>query len=95
MREAVNLDVANSTIEERLAFFINCYNMQLLHITFKYGLPQTIWHKRSYMYSIYYQIGEHLYSLQSIFNGILRGNKKGYNMLWKSFGKEDRRRPVS
>ena len=95
MREAVNLDIENSTIEERLAFFTNCYNMQLLHITFKCGIPQTIWQRRRYHYSIYYKIGEHLYSLQSIFNGILRGNKIGYGMLWKPFGKEDKRRPAS
>ncbi|KAE9553269.1 hypothetical protein FO519_003527 [Halicephalobus sp. NKZ332] len=93
MREAVNLEIEHSTIEERLAFFTNCYNMQLLHITFKCGIPQTIWQRRRYHYSVYYKIGEHRYSLQSIFNGILRGNKKGYGMLWKPFGKEDQRRP--
>uniref|UniRef100_A0AC34RA63 DEP domain-containing protein n=1 Tax=Panagrolaimus sp. JU765 TaxID=591449 RepID=A0AC34RA63_9BILA len=93
MREAVNLNIENSTIEERLAFFTNCYNMQLIHINYKYGLAQTIWQRRRYLYSVYYQIGEHLYSLQSIFNGILRGNRIGHGMLWEPFGKEDKRRP--
>lgn len=94
MRETVNLNIEKSSLESRLAFFTNCYNMQLIHITYKCGLPTTIWQRRRYLYSIYYQIGEHLYSLQSIFNGILRGNQKGYGMLWKPFGKQDKRRPV-
>uniref|UniRef100_A0A914PGR3 DUF547 domain-containing protein n=1 Tax=Panagrolaimus davidi TaxID=227884 RepID=A0A914PGR3_9BILA len=93
MREALNLNIEKATLESRLAFFTNCYNMQLIHITYKCGLPTTIWQRRRYLYSIYYQIGEHLYSLQSIFNGILRGNQKGYGMLWKPFGKQDQRRP--
>uniref|UniRef100_A0A914YQN5 DEP domain-containing protein n=1 Tax=Panagrolaimus superbus TaxID=310955 RepID=A0A914YQN5_9BILA len=93
MREAVNLNIEKATLESRLAFFTNCFNMQLIHITYKCGLPTTIWQRRRYFYSIYYQLGGHSYSLQSIFNGILRGNQKGYGMLWKPFGKQDQRRP--
>uniref|UniRef100_A0A915NCG8 DUF547 domain-containing protein n=1 Tax=Meloidogyne javanica TaxID=6303 RepID=A0A915NCG8_MELJA len=44
-----------------------------------------------YLYFTYYNIGGHLYSLQSIFNGILRGNHTGLGMLWKPFGKQDYR----
>uniref|UniRef100_A0A7E5A187 DEP domain-containing protein n=1 Tax=Panagrellus redivivus TaxID=6233 RepID=A0A7E5A187_PANRE len=93
IRETTNLDIEDSTLEERLAFFTNCYNMQLIHITYKYGIPSTIWQKRRYLYSVYYKIGSHLYSLQSILNGILRGNKVGFGMLWKPFGKIDQRKP--
>uniref|UniRef100_A0A914D790 DUF547 domain-containing protein n=1 Tax=Acrobeloides nanus TaxID=290746 RepID=A0A914D790_9BILA len=39
-------------------------------------------------------IGGHLYSPNSIFNGILRGNRIGIQMLWEPFGKEDRRLPL-
>uniref|UniRef100_A0A0M3IHE1 DUF547 domain-containing protein n=1 Tax=Ascaris lumbricoides TaxID=6252 RepID=A0A0M3IHE1_ASCLU len=44
-----------------------------------------------YWYATYYVIGGELYSLQSILNGILRGNRKGVAMLWQPFGPEDRR----
>jgi hypothetical protein len=47
-----------------------------------------------YLYSTYYTIGGHLYSLQSIFNGLLRGNRKGLGMLWAPFGDQDLRREV-
>lgn len=47
-----------------------------------------------YLYSTYYTIGSHLYSLQSIFNGILRGNRIGIGMLWKAFGEQDYRKEV-
>uniref|UniRef100_A0A914BVC2 DUF547 domain-containing protein n=1 Tax=Acrobeloides nanus TaxID=290746 RepID=A0A914BVC2_9BILA len=69
--------------------------MMLVHINYEFGTPATIWHKKKYMLSTYYMIGGHLYSLYSIFNGILRGNRKGIGMLWEPFGKEDRRLPLA
>jgi hypothetical protein len=64
----------------------------------KYGKDWAIKFKKNkflkYLYSTYYTIGGHLYSLQSIFNGILRGNRKGLGMLWKPFGEQDLRKDV-
>ncbi|KAI6217450.1 DEP domain-containing protein [Aphelenchoides fujianensis] len=48
--------------------------------------------RRRYLNASYYLIGRHRYSLQSIYNGILRGNKTGVGMLWRPFGKNDPRR---
>ncbi|KAL3068583.1 hypothetical protein niasHT_030874 [Heterodera trifolii] len=90
--EANFVDIGAATAQERLALFINLHNMMLVHITHKFGLPGTIWQRRKYLYSTYYKIGGHLYSLQSIFNGILRGNRKGIGMLWKPFGDQDPRK---
>lgn len=90
-REIAFLDINEANEQERLAIFINIYNMMLIHISYKYGLPGTIWQRRKYLYFTYYTIGGHLYSLQSIFNGILRGNQKGLGMLWKPFGEQDYR----
>ncbi|KAI6214037.1 Glutaredoxin [Aphelenchoides besseyi] len=45
-----------------------------------------------YFNATYYLISKHKFSLQSIYNGILRGNRTGLNMLWKPFGRLDPRR---
>ncbi|CAI4227808.1 unnamed protein product [Auanema sp. JU1783] len=89
-----NVDPSLSSPDERIAFFVNVYNVMLIHMTHKYGLPQSVWQRRKYINSTYYQIHEHKYSLQSILNGILRSNRKGLGMLWKSFGKQDERLPL-
>jgi hypothetical protein len=105
-KEMTYLDITNATEQEKLAIFINIYNIMLIHISYKYGLPGTIWQRRKvfffsfftlnlkYLYFTYYTIGGHLYSLQSIFNGILRGNRIGLGMLWKPFGENDYRNKV-
>ncbi|KAI1733164.1 hypothetical protein Ddc_02077 [Ditylenchus destructor] len=91
-RGAAALDIAAATVQERLAFFTNIYNIMTLHIIYKYGMASNVWERRKYQNSIYYQIGKYNYSLQSIYNGILRGNKKGLGMLWEPFGPIDARR---
>jgi hypothetical protein len=45
-REAAHLDIGGASRSERLAVFINLHNMMLVHITYKYGLPGTIWQRR-------------------------------------------------
>uniref|UniRef100_A0A914D9V4 DUF547 domain-containing protein n=1 Tax=Acrobeloides nanus TaxID=290746 RepID=A0A914D9V4_9BILA len=94
IKNAANLDLGNTTSDERLALFLNIFNMMMVHITYVFGIPTTIWHKKKILYFTYYMIGGHLYSTNSIFNGILRGNRKGMGMLWEPFGKEDRRLPL-
>ncbi|CAB3406671.1 unnamed protein product [Caenorhabditis bovis] len=92
-RQLKYLDLTSSTssIDERLAFFVNIYNIMLIHMTLKCGPPQSIWQRRKLVNSTYYQIGDHKYALHSVMNGILRGNRKGPGMLWKAFGKHDGR----
>uniref|UniRef100_A0A915DCV5 DUF547 domain-containing protein n=1 Tax=Ditylenchus dipsaci TaxID=166011 RepID=A0A915DCV5_9BILA len=82
IRNAAYLDVERASSPKKLALFVNLHNMMVLHIIYKYGLATNIWQRRKYQNSLYYQIGKYTYSLQSIFNGILRGNKKrnGYAM---------------
>lgn len=79
----------------KIALFLNIYNIMLIHIHYKYGHPSNIWQRRKLMWSTYYLIDKKLYSLQSILNGILRGNRKNYEMLWKPFGKSDHRRKLA
>ncbi|KAI6236528.1 DUF547 domain-containing protein [Aphelenchoides besseyi] len=88
----VNLESATTT--ERTAFFINIYNMMLVHIVYVNGPHTNIWQRRRYFNATYYLISKHKFSLQSIYNGILRGNRTGLNMLWKPFGRLDPRRSL-
>ncbi|KAI6187077.1 DUF547 domain-containing protein [Aphelenchoides besseyi] len=88
----VNLQSATTT--ERTAFFINIYNMMLVHIVYVNGPHTNIWQRRRYFNATYYLISTHKFSLQSIYNGILRGNRTGLNMLWKPFGRSDPRRSL-
>ncbi|EGT40194.1 hypothetical protein CAEBREN_28181 [Caenorhabditis brenneri] len=85
-RELNQVTFEGSTPDDRLTFFINIYNMMLIHITLKHGPPIGIWQRRK---------ASHRYALHSIINGILRANKKGPGMLWKAFGKQDERLPIS
>ncbi|TMS38275.1 hypothetical protein L596_005036 [Steinernema carpocapsae] len=63
----------------------------IIHIVAKHGPPVDVWQRRKFYYSLYYVISNHRFSLQAIFNGILRGNRKGLGMLWKPFAKIDNR----
>ncbi|CAP22875.2 Protein CBG01762 [Caenorhabditis briggsae] len=94
-RELNQVTFDDSTPDDRLTFFINVYNMMLIHITLKHGPPIGIWQRRKLVNATYYLIGGHRYALHSIINGILRANKKGPGMLWKAFGKQDERLPIS
>uniref|UniRef100_A0A914DA18 DUF547 domain-containing protein n=1 Tax=Acrobeloides nanus TaxID=290746 RepID=A0A914DA18_9BILA len=94
IKEAANLDLRNTSSDERLALFLNIYNIMMVHITYVFGIPTTFWHKKKHVFFTYYMIGGHLYSINSIFNGILRGNRTGIGTLWEPFGKEDRRLPL-
>uniref|UniRef100_A0A0N5ASV5 Glutaredoxin domain-containing protein n=1 Tax=Syphacia muris TaxID=451379 RepID=A0A0N5ASV5_9BILA len=78
----------------KTALFLNIYNIMLIHIHYKFGHPSNIWQRRKLMWTTYYSIDNKLYSLHSILNGILRGNRKNYEMLWKPFGKTDFRRKL-
>uniref|UniRef100_A0A8R1DK33 DEP domain-containing protein n=1 Tax=Caenorhabditis japonica TaxID=281687 RepID=A0A8R1DK33_CAEJA len=90
-RHLNNVTFEGSTPNDRLTFFINVYNMMLIHITLKHGPPIGIWQRRKLVNGTYYLIGGHRYALHSIINGILRANRKGPGMLWKAFGKQDAR----
>ncbi|CAI5449896.1 unnamed protein product [Caenorhabditis angaria] len=94
-KELNNLDLNNSSADDRLTFFINIYNIILIHIIYKFGQPQSIWQRRKLVNGTYYLLGGHRYALHSIINGILRANRKGPGMLWKAFGKQDGRLNLS
>ncbi|KAK0398661.1 hypothetical protein QR680_002699 [Steinernema hermaphroditum] len=91
IREAQNIVFDGSTYDERLALFLNLFNIMIIHVVARHGPPVDVWQRRRFYYSLYYVIANHRFSLQAIFNGILRGNKKGLGMLWKPFAQIDSR----
>ena len=60
---------------ERLAFFINVYNSLTIHAVAALGGPADLLSRLRLYAEASYQIGPHVYSLNDIENGVLRGNK--------------------
>ncbi|GMT23894.1 hypothetical protein PFISCL1PPCAC_15191, partial [Pristionchus fissidentatus] len=94
-KQLQTVNLSESTADERLALFINLYNMLVIHITYKYGPPTSVWQRRKFVNTTYYTVDGHNYALQSILNGILRSNRRGRDMLWKPFGDQDQRLPLA
>ncbi|XP_065182359.1 uncharacterized protein LOC135813068 [Sycon ciliatum] len=91
--ELLRLDIGKLTDNaEKIAFFINVYNALVIHANVERGPPKSAWDRQKFFNTSCYTIGGHVYSLQDIENGILRGNKKGVGALRKPFGKTDPRR---
>eukprot|EP00948_MAST-09A_sp_MAST-9A-sp1_P002990 g2990.t1 len=60
---------------ERVAFFINLYNVLMLHAMVRIGYAQNKQQRSTYFKDMKYQIGIFSLSLDDIEHGILRGNK--------------------
>lgn len=81
--------------EEKLAFFINLYNMMAIHAVLVCGHPVGALERRKFFGDFKYVIGGYTYSLSAIQNGILRGNQRPPYNLMKPFGAKDKRAQVS
>lgn len=77
--------------EEKLAFFINLYNMMTIHATLVWGHPSGALERRKIFEDFQYVIGGFTYSLSAIQNGILRANQRQPYTLLKPFGAKDKR----
>ncbi|XP_066563635.1 uncharacterized protein LOC136751744 [Amia ocellicauda] len=81
--------------EEKLAFFINIYNVLVIHGHLRLGSPQNVWQRYRFFNYVSYLIGGAVFTLQDIENGVLRGNRKGVAQLMKPFSKSDPRLQVA
>ncbi|GJN29240.1 hypothetical protein PR202_gb17442 [Eleusine coracana subsp. coracana] len=81
--------------EEKLAFFINLYNMMVIHALVTCGHPAGPLDRRKFFGDFKYVIGGCSYSLSAIQNGILRGNQRPPYNLAKPFGQKDQRSKVA
>lgn len=88
------MEAQDMTREEKLAFFINLYNMMAIHAILVWGHPAGALERRRLFGDFRYVVGGNTYSLSAIQNGILRGNQRPPYNLMKPFGAKDQRSKV-
>jgi len=84
-------EVWDMSREEKLAFFINLYNMMTIHAILVWGHPSGTVERRKLFGDFKYVIGGFTYSLSAIQNGILRANQRQPYTLMKPFSAKDKR----
>ncbi|XP_072118290.1 uncharacterized protein [Mobula birostris] len=90
-----HIDISSLSRIKKLAFFINLYNILVIHGNIKSGPPRNAWQRYQFFNSISYKIGGKVFSLNDIQNGVLRGNRKGPAQVTKPFSKNDQRLKVA
>lgn len=95
MEELQRVELQDMSREEKLAFFINLYNMMVIHAIWLWGYPTGNLERRRFLGDFRYVIGGSAYSLSAIQNGILRGNQRPPYNLMKPFGEKDERSKVT
>ncbi|OVA12946.1 DEP domain [Macleaya cordata] len=95
VEELQRVELQDLPREEKLAFFINLYNMMAIHAILLWGYPIGALERRKMLGDFKYVIGGFTYSLSAIQNGILRGNQRPpYNII-KPFGAKDPRSKIA
>ncbi|MCO5592160.1 hypothetical protein L7F22_046156 [Adiantum nelumboides] len=87
-------DPSTFSQEEKLAFFINLYNIMTIHAIISLGHPTGPLDRRRLFGDFQYLVGGYPYSLSAIQNGVLRGNQRPPYQLIKPFGPKDKRLPL-
>ncbi|CAL5046905.1 unnamed protein product [Urochloa decumbens] len=95
IEELQRVEIDDLSREEKLAFFINLYNMMAIHALVTCGHPAGPLDRRKFFGDFKYVIGGCAYSLSAIQNGILRGNQRPPYNIAKPFGQKDRRSKVA
>ncbi len=76
---------------QRLAFWINIYNTAVIHGIIRFGLEHSVKEFPRFFHRVTYDIGGHLFSLNDMEHGILRGNRRRPYAFFKPFGSGDPR----
>ncbi len=79
------------TPQEQIAFWVNMYNVIVIHGVVELGIRDSVKEVRNIFKRIQYRIGDMFFSPEDIEHGILRGNKRPPNSLFRLFKKDDRR----
>jgi len=95
IEELQRVEIDDLSREEKLAFFINLYNMMAIHALVTCGVPAGPLDRRKFFGDFKYVIGGRAYSLSAIQNGILRGNQRPPYNIAKPFGQKDQRSKVN
>jgi len=79
---------------ERKAFFINLYNIMIVHANVVIGAPKTASDRMRFFPGVKYNVGGLVYSADDIEHGILRCNRPTPASLWALLGMPQRARPL-
>ncbi len=79
------------TREEQLAFWINLYNVIVIHGVVELGIRDSIKEVRNFLKRVLYRIGDMTFSPDDIEHGILRANSRPPYALMSRFGASDKR----
>lgn len=79
------------TREERLAFWINLYNVLIIHGVIEMGIKESVKEAPRFFRRICYQIGDWTFTPDDIEHGILRGNRRPFHSLFMPFSSPDPR----
>ncbi len=77
--------------KEQLAFWINLYNVIVIHGVIKLGIRDSVKEVRNFFRRVQYQIGDMFFTPDDIEHGILRDNSRPPNSLFKVFQGKDPR----
>jgi hypothetical protein len=77
--------------EERIAFWINLYNVIVIHGVIALGIRDSIKEVWNFFRRVYYQIGKYVFSPDDIEHGILRSNRRPTYSLFRRFRSRDPR----
>jgi hypothetical protein len=83
------------TREEAIAFWVNLYNVIVIHGVVELGIRDSVKEVRNFFRRVQYQIGDMFFNPDDIEHGILRGNRPPPNALFKQFGNKDKRNAYS
>jgi len=90
------VDVEGLSKDEKLAFFINIYNVLVIHGIVEKGVAANDFQRYRFFSRTSYVIGGYTLSLNDIENGILRANRSSMATLYmKPFGINDSRNALS
>lgn len=70
---------------DKLAFWINIYNALVIHGIVVLGVRASVWDAGPFFRRVRYQVGGHVFSLDDIEHGILRGNRRRPYRLFRQF----------
>jgi glutaredoxin len=93
-RELQIVDWTTMSIPTRKAFFVNLYNLIVLHTMVKVGAPTNSISRLKYFDMIGYNVGNHVFSMSDVEHGILRENSAAPFHFSKQFSPSDDRLPL-
>lgn len=78
--------------EERIAFWVNLYNVAVIHGVIALGIRDSVREVRHFFRRVAYRIGGYVFTPDDMEHGILRGNRRPPYSLFRRLGRSDPRR---